>query len=722
MCIKLGLRGKLFALSSLFLLLPWFTYQFVNEMESFLKAGQQQTLLGTTSGVAAALHERANLFNADINTNTDIENGRDLYVYNLAQSMRLDGKADDWQEVAGFSNTYRATPSLNITNPVQFEQLIGKRNGYLYALFKVDNKHPIIRPDDNAQLTKADHLIIAMSSPQGKLLRYMISVTSDGWFNAYRYPEHSLYPNKNNREKSIQGFWRTTNTGYNIELRLPLELLGNKLGFQLNTGANIDSPLIDQQINTSNLLDINRLGSVLIPSPEIKNILQAMSHTSSRLWVVDRFQRVIANTGDIHQANGTWPDSFASEELDNKKNNENSVFAALQTFILSPIYNLFLTKPDPSFIDSKTNPTRLNEVILTQALSGSATTKWRTTEDDKATILSAAHPIFVDGKVVGAVLAEETNHGLLSLRNQTLESLFNVLLAILIIAGLLLFVFISKLVKRITRLRDQSETMLDQNGRLTGEFSASPEQDEIGDLSRSMATMVQRLAQYHHYVEQLSSRLSHELRTPVAVVRSSLENLAALPADTEQQKYIERSQQGIQRLNKILTNMSEASRIEQSLNGIERQQINLNELVNGCMQGYQMIYPDHSFIETPTKATILINADPDFIVQLLDKLVHNAVEFSRQDDPITFTLNKEPQLATLSIDNKGPLLVEGTQQDLFQSMVSIRPVAQQHDTHLGLGLYIAKMICDYHNADLQIANNSDLTGVTVSITFPIILL
>ncbi|RBW47034.1 proteobacterial dedicated sortase system histidine kinase [Psychromonas sp. B3M02] len=720
MSIKLGLRGKLLILSSLFLLLPWFAYQFVNEMERFLQAGQQQTLLGTTSGIAVALHERAALFNSEIDDNTDIENGHDLYVYNLDKPIILDGRQDDWQQIASFQNTYPTTPSLDINNPVKFEQLLGKQNGYLYAFFKVTNANPFIRSTQNQALAQGDHLTIALTSPQGELLRYIISVTGDGWFNAYRYPQHSLYVNKANREKSIQGIWKTTNDGYQIELRLPLTLLGNKLGFQLNTRSSSSSNQINQHIATSNLLDVKRLGSVLVPSPAIKNILTAMSHTTSRLWVVDRFQRVIANTGDIHQANGTWPTT-----LSNNQSGQSEPYTSLVNFIqehlISPIYTLFLDQPYPDFIDKKNNPTRLNDALIVKALSGTPSTQWRSSADNKASILSAAQPIFVDGKVVGAVLAEETNHGLLSLRNQTLQRLFNVLFAILIIAGIVLFWFISKVVKRITALRNQSESMLDTNGRLTGHFVASSEQDEIGDLSRSMQEMVQRLAQYHHYVEQLASRLSHELRTPVAVVRSSLENLSSLTTnDKQQQKYIERSQQGIHRLHKILTNMSEASRIEQSLSDLDKQPIDLTKLVNGCIQGYQMIYPSSTLISPEASPYIQIDADPDFIVQLLDKLVHNAVEFSNSTDPIIFTLTKHQQDATLSIDNKGPLLVEGTQQDLFQSMVSIRPTAQQHDTHLGLGLYIAKMIADYHNADLKIANNSDLTGVTVTITFPII--
>ena len=89
--LKLGLRSKIIALSSLLLLLPWFAYQFINEMESFLRLGQQQTLLGTTSAIAMSLHERPRLFNEHANSLPDIKKGRDLYVYDLTNDISIDG-------------------------------------------------------------------------------------------------------------------------------------------------------------------------------------------------------------------------------------------------------------------------------------------------------------------------------------------------------------------------------------------------------------------------------------------------------------------------------------------------------------------------------------------------------------------------------------------------------------------------------------------------------
>ena len=715
MRFNVGLRSKVLAISSLLLLLPWFAYQFIMEIEHFLRAGQQQSLLSTTSAIATSLHERPELFKQYKSMLGDLKQGRDLYVYNLLKPMTLDGNNNDWADIQSFKNTYPNEAEIENNDQISFHQMLGKKNGYLFSYIEVIDPSPVKRQADNKQVTENDHLIMAMSSPQGQLQRYIISVTRDGWFNAYRYPEHSLYAKNLTREKAIQGIWKTTDNGYNIEFRMPLSLLGDKLGFQLNTVSDANTGKIDNSIHTSNLLEIDKLGSVLIPSPEIENILLAMRHTRSRLWVVDKHQRVIAKAGNIYHATGLWPTGV-------KEDQENmGIWASIERELLSPLYGLWLQKPDNTFTDRVKNSNQLDYPLIDQALAGQAVSQWQLTPDNKASILSAAHPIIVGNKVIGAIVAEETNQGILILANQAFQKMFNALLAVLLIVAIVLYLFLSTIVSRIRKLRDQSEDMIDDNGRLNDQFTASEHKDEIGDLSRSMQDMLQRLASYHYYVEQLSSRLSHELRTPVAVVRSSLENLASLPGNEQQTRYIERSQEGLQRLNKILTNMSEAGRLEQSLQQGEKQPLDLKQLLKNCLQGYEMIYPNTLFEINFIQQPLIVKVDPDFWVQMLDKIINNAVEFSDKNCPITLSLALQQNQAMLSIENIGPLLATEQNQDLFQSMISIRPSTQQHESHLGLGLYIAKMICDYHQAKLSIENNSHLTGVKVNITLPLIL-
>src|SRR5690606_22327876 len=101
--------------------------------------------------------------------------------------------------------------------------------------------------------------------------------------------------------------------------------------------------------------------------------------------------------------------------------------------------------------------------------------------------------------------------------------------------------------------------------------------------------------QYTHYLENMSSRLSHELRTPVTVVRSSLENLRLITSDDEAAVYLQRAEEGIARLNLILTNMSEAARLEQILQSSDKEVTELDKVVEACLAEYRQIYPGIEF-------------------------------------------------------------------------------------------------------------------------------
>jgi len=717
--IKIGLRSKVVLLASFLLVLPWLGYHYIWEMESFLRQGQQQTLIGTTRAVATALHERPNLFNTQASFLPEVEAGKDLYAYDIDHPIQIDGLLTDWDANQNQSRFYgkeyiRFQANQNTTNPISFKHMVGKRDGYLYGYFQVTNKTPVLRRENSLRVDKNDHLIMALTSPEGTLQHYIISVFKSGWFNAYAIPANQYNPIELIREKRIQGYWRLTETGYNIEFRLPLTLLGDKLGFELHTVADTESRQTDTIISTSNIQDINQLGTVLVPSPEIEQILKGLGHSNSRIWVVDRHQRVLAKTGDIRQANGVW----GAEEATTK--DSLSIWNHIQETLLTPIYQLFLERPRSDFIDSIRYSTQLNSEFIDAALTGKSQSNWSATEDNKAMILSAASPIYVGDKIMGVVVAQETTNGIRALRNKALEKLFNVLLAIISIATILLLIFASRIASRIRTLRDQADHAIDDQGRILTPFTPSNSTDEIGDLSRGLSDMVNRLGQYHTYLENLSSRLSHELRTPVAVIRSSLENLALLPQNSENQKYITRAEQGIHRLNRILTSMSEATRLEQSLQSSDKQQFPLNELIEGCVQGYQMTYVDYQFHLTNSPSSLLINADPDFIVQLLDKLIGNAMEFSDAQHPIELSVTKNGDYAAFSVSNLGPLLPNNMTDELLKSMVSVRAQSKESSSHLGLGLFIAKMICDYHQGKISITNRDDKRGVLVTVNIPLI--
>jgi dedicated sortase system histidine kinase len=543
--LALGIRAKLLAASSVFLLIPWLGYAYMSELERFLREAQQQKLAGTAQAVATALHERPSLFERP---------GADLAT---ASEARGD---DDLEQPA---------PPLLPAPP-------------RYAA----------RPGSNA---------------------------------------------------------------------------------------------------------------------EIEQILAGLARSTARIWVVDRNLRVLAVAGGLRRV---------TSEPEHDPSTLGSIWSFVESRLLAPVYRLVLTQPREDFAEELPAEAvgRFREVQ--RALTGIPSNGRRSTPDERAVIVSAAHPIWVALEVRGAVVVEETTNAVLAERNRAFERLFSLVLAVLLVGSLTLFVFASRLSGRIRRLRDDAEAAIDAHGRVTGKLHPSAAVDEVGDLSRSFAAALDRLGEYAAYQKAMGSRLSHELRTPIAVVRTSLENLAEAPLASESRVYIERAQEGIDRLSHILASMSEATRLEHLLREAERERFDLARVVSGCVEGYRGVYPGRRFDLRLPDGPLTVLGAPDLVAQMLDKLVANAVDFGRPEAPIVIRLARTELETTLTVANEGSPLPDEMRGRLFESMVSVRPARAGGAPHLGLGLYIVRLIAEFHGGRASASNREDVEGVVVKVSFP----
>ncbi len=713
--LRFGLRAKLLLLSSFLFTIPWLGYEYVWEMEKYLRQGQEKTLVGTVRAVATALHERPKLFDSQASFLPDVKAGRDLYAYPIVNAVRLDGELNDWPERQHAIHYAEQAVLQNnehySQDTLSFEHLVGKYNNYLYAYFKVTDDVVTYRQDNSLSVTNNDYLQFSFINQEEEFKRYLISTKQAGWITPYEILNDISDHTQLRPEAKIQGVWKQTTYGYNVELRIPLDFLGSQLSFAVS-----DVDLLEHQtkvtIGTSDINDPDKLGTILVPSPEIEKIIKALGHTSSRIWVIDQHQRVLASSGDIQTSDGIWT-------VNKTSGNE---FSQLLQSWLQPLYDQIITKPPAHFIDELYDVANLQGKHIDTALNGKLGSNWRLTADKKAVVLAAAHPIFVDQQVLGAVIAEETTNGIRTIRNQALEKLFNVILAIMGIGTSALFIFASRISFRIRKLRDQTEQSIDEQGRIKQTIVSSKVGDEIGDLQRSFVDMVNRLGQYNHYLEGMSSRLSHELRTPVAVVRSSLETLAMENQQAQDSVYMQRATDGINRLSTILTNMSEATRLEQSLQQTELVEFDICQVVSGCIEGYRFIYPESQFDLTISESSVNVKGGPELIAQLLDKLIANAVEFAQKDTAINISLNKKGKTISLDIFNQGPNLPDKMADRIFDSMVSVRSdKVKQNSSHLGIGLYIARLICEFHKGSISAENqnhDNNIKGVNFKVSLP----
>ena len=362
-------------------------------------------------------------------------------------------------------------------------------------------------------------------------------------------------------------------------------------------------------------------------------------------------------------------------------------------------------EPDPSG--------REQQPYIQAALAGSQASGWFRSVDSGRAIVAVATPVVSADSTLGSIVLQQGTEAILSLRSQGLARLLNVTLITTLLVAASLLGYATWLSRRIRRLSLAAEDAL-LSDRLTSELPSASASDEIGDLSRSFSYVLKQLGEYNDYLKTLASKLSHELRTPLAIVTSSLENLEHEALSAEAAGYTERAKDGANRLRRILTAMSEASRVEELMQHAEPERIDLAAIVGPTVAAYRDVYPERRFELDSSDGDTTIHGSPELLFQMLDKLVDNAVDFSAAGDTITVGIQERGRSLAITVTNPGPSLPERMRTQLFDSMVSVR---EGEDRHLGLGLYIARLIAEGHAGTIS-ADNVD-GGVSFTVTLPL---
>ncbi len=451
-------------------------------------------------------------------------------------------------------------------------------------------------------------------------------------------------------------------------------------------------------------------GSAAQPRPvseEIQLLVTGLARAGSRIWIIDSHLRLVATAGNLDPASVAANDRLAFGPL------ERAVRTVLQ-FVFEQVQ-----RPAAESVEEVIP----NDVVfggreIERALDGTPSWRSRKAADGRTAIITALNPVWVGDTVVGAVVVEETTQAIVSFSNRALVQLAAVTLIAFSVGALTLFFFASSLSTRLRKLRDEADNAIDSQGRVRGLVAGEHARDEIGDLSRGFSTVLERLAQYNSYLENLAGRLTHELRTPIAVVRSSLDNMKLQDGAKETGVYLTRAEDGLNRLETILTRMSEATRLEQTVRGGERETFDANKVVAGCVEGYAAAYPQRRFTMTLPDAPLPLSGAADLFAQMLDKLAANAVDFAT-GDPIEITLEHSGNTVVIRFSNTGPLLPAEMNERLFESMVSVRAERATPEPHLGLGLYIVRQIAEFHGGRATAMDRADGSGVTFELRFPL---
>jgi dedicated sortase system histidine kinase len=648
------LRRKLLLVALSTLALPWAGWLYVRQMEHLLRNSQEQALLAIAFALDRGLVAvGANLPHA----------AQGWYVQNATQPIVIDGDASDWARYTRW-----------VQHPWQgVDVQLAADSAWLYMRIQVpDATHTRASAFDPTAI-ESDHVLLQLA--HGRRQRsYLLASTSPGAFLA-----HPLGPRERGMPDEISGQWQETNGGYGIELRIPRAQAPDQLGvgvFDADAPTRFNGGKPD-------------LRPLLTLSPALSNDLTQLAPSGVRVRLLSADGWVIGEGGSMLDAHKPKPGRFPW------------VQKLLSDLLVVPSLDQRQHLPR--------NIPRLSAPDVQQALDGQATANWRGGDIPGSVVLMVAVPLDVRGQNRGALVLEQSSQALPLLTNRALLGLMLASIAVLLIAGAVLFAFATWLSVRIGRLRDAAEYAQHHEGIEVARLPLVDDKDELGDLARSLSRLLESIGTYTEYLRKLASNLSHELNTPLAIVRSSLENLEHAELPQEAVPYLVRARDGTARIGTIVRAMSEASRMERAMASADGEDMDLAQVVRGCAEAYKpLAAPRELDCEIPSHPVPLYGA-PELIAQALDKLFDNALSFTAPDGWIRIALEEgEDGEARIVVANQGSHLPDSMQGQLFDSLVSVRGMGAKAGTpHLGLGLYVVRLVAELHQGRASGRNETD---------------
>ena len=667
----MALRRQLLLMASLTLALPWAGCEYVREMENSLRQGQQAALAATAHAVAARIaadRELSRQLQQALQSLDHEQAQAAFYAHALKGPVVVDGYSDDWRSFGLPPQSLGASQgSASVT--------WGQQGGLLYGLLVVrdDNRQFF---DPSRPLRQSDYLEL-MVGPAERQAPVRIYSAAPGTATVERRSEEGVWQ----REHRVVAVWNESEDAYALELRLPLPWALDGVKLTVNDGA------------AAGVIETTERRALITPDTTFDATLAVFARSGVRLALVTDGGWILGSAGQLRTDSEGSADDGAGRWLVRR----------------------ILGQPQMPPLDDALTQGRFAADLVQQTpgSSGGAWYRWGESLVGRTVVPVDLQP---PSAVPFVIVAEQSMDSVEALTTGAVGRLMMYSLLATGLAGATLLLYASVLSWRIRRLSRAAQQAVDSDGRIRGTLPASRSRDEIGDLARSYEALLQRLQHYTQYLESLAGKLSHELRTPLAIVRSSLDNLDQVAAPDEQRIYINRASDGLQRLSNILNAMSAAARLEQTLHQSELETFDCRDLFGLLVQGYQDIYaPRRLEFLVVNDGPFRVHAAPELLAQMCDKLVENAADFTGGSGLIQLTLRRLEQEVCLQVINTGPALPEQLEERIFDSLTSVR-VDGGH--HLGLGLYVVRLIVQFHKGRVRAFNHPEGGRVVFEVRFP----
>ena len=363
------------------------------------------------------------------------------------------------------------------------------------------------------------------------------------------------------------------------------------------------------------------------------------------------------------------------------------------------------------------------------ALEGGEMLGQRYTEDDTL-IVTVSLPVKRVQQVLGVVTVESRDvEAIINAERKALAPIIGLAFLATLLSSLALTLFVTRPMRKLARAAEVVTQSSDKRDSIP---DLSKRRDEIGDLSSVMRDMTQGLYSRIDDIANFAADVAHEIKNPLTSLRSASDTLRVAKTDAQREKLINIIQQDVSRMDRLITDISKASKVDANLARDTAQTLDISEILDNITEFYEQTRSgDSAIVRNITalnpEAPVFIRAFETPFAQVLRNLIDNAVTFSDVDGEVRLNVelknNGEKDLVVITVDDDGPGIPTDNLETVFDRFYTQRPQGARFGSHSGLGLAICRQIITAHKGRIwaenrQGAANEDIAGARFIIEVP----
>ncbi len=437
------------------------------------------------------------------------------------------------------------------------------------------------------------------------------------------------------------------------------------------------------------------------------------------------FDSMVANSDSIVQIYNKDGDVVLSFTPSNRQKSTANPAPSELTGFFQKIWSSLSVSPNRNSPEESAQnlQTHLGE-LAAEAIAANGRTKNIDLSVNGEIYIAAALPIQTAGNAEGAILVSTRNGEVDTIIRTAREQILQMFLLATISSIVLSMVLANSIARPLRRLSAAAEnTGVEAGERLNlarvniPDLTARP--DEIGDLSRSMRNMTDALLEQIDQNKSFAADVAHEIKNPLTSLRSAVETLSYVQDDESRKALLTVIQSDVDRLDRLVTDISNASRLEGELVRDIWEHVDICALLKGMMQSFEQRgqYPEVEFIYQNSVNPCGIRGLSSRLEQVFTNLITNALSFVPHDGWVKVKISPSADDSVMiEVSDNGPGIPEENLADVFSRFYSERPEAQFGE-HSGLGLAISKQIIEAHGGTI-VAYNTEKDGALFIVKLP----